>query len=358
MSESIWAGVVGHATVLSRLAQEAAHDSVAAAYLFAGPNGVGKTTVALGFTQRLACTGDAPPCGACELCRRVAHRVPNVVRIVRPELQAGQGVFKAQLHRAERIRELQADTSLRGFENSVRVYVIQSAEALTEVAANGLLKTLEEPPPGVIFILTSEQPAMLLPTVLSRVRRLDFGTVPTPAIAAWLETRHAVEHDLALICAGSAAGRPAKALRLATEPAAREFRAEVLDQIGRLGEVPPVAALRVAERWLGGQTDEPDESAEPREAPIEVALDLLEWWYRDALVVCATQSTEGLINRDRVDAVVAFAQHWGPAALRAGLAALQQARRSLLRNANGPLAVETLWLRLARGGRPAGRGVD
>ncbi|MBI2302765.1 MAG: hypothetical protein HYU66_27990 [Armatimonadetes bacterium] len=355
VSGPLWSQVVGHEPVLRRLEADVAHGRVAQAYLFAGPAGTGKTLVALGLAQRLNCSGASPPCGVCEGCIQAARRAPMVVQVLAPEEQAGNSAYRARLHRVETVRALQADVALRPFRKGYRVYVIRSAEMLREEAANTLLKTLEEPPADTVLVLTAEQPAALLSTVLSRLRRLDFGSVAAPLVEAWLRDAHGVAETTAAVAAAVAAGRPGKALRLATDPAAWARRSEVLDRIARIGETPRAAALAVAALWLGGETEEsgkmPDEGGEP---PIELALDALEWWYRDALMLRAGAGEGAVVNRDRAAAVAEFAQCWEPGELRACVAALQTARRCLLRNANASLVVEVLWRKLARGGRPAG----
>lgn len=343
VSGSIWSTVVGHDGLLERLEREAARGRAAPATLFAGPPGVGKLTVGLGLAQRLHCTGDPAPCGRCAGCLGVARRVPGQVLLLEPEEQGGTAVVKQRVHKIDSIRRLQAEAALRALGDRPRVCLIRSAELMTEPAANCLLKVLEEPPPGLALVLTSEQPAALLPTILSRLRRYDLGEVPAESMARWLVAQHGCDPATAETAAWAAAGRPARALALATDPAARAVRDQAHRLLAALRDRPPVAALAAAQALLGEEADA---------ARLESALDALEGWYRDALVL---QADAGPIRqRDRQEEIARFAAQWQPAELRAGLDALLQARISLRRNGNVALVLEVMWLRLARGGRPAG----
>lgn len=354
MSGAIWSQVVGHETALERLARDAAGGRVADAYLFAGPGGVGKRTVALGFAQRLCCTAETPPCGRCEACRAVARLVPGRIQVVLPQEQAGGGVFKVRFHPIDSLRQMQSEIALRGLEPGRRVYIIDAAEAMREEAANSLLKTLEEPPPEVVMILLSEQPAALLPTVLSRLRRIDFGPVPTAAVAEWLRRAHGVAPGTAQTLAEVAAGRPGRALRLATDPAATAHRERVIADLCGLARAPAAAALPTARAWLGEDTAGGPGAELGGEPTVVLTLDVIEWWYRDALVSRCGGDGATLVNSDRLAEVQAFGAARSPAELRAGLQALGQARQSLQRNANATLAIEVLWLRLRRGGMTVG----
>jgi len=351
---AIWSSMIGHRELLTRLEREVAGGRCAQGYLFAGPDGVGKVTAALGLAQRLNCRGETPPCGRCEGCRAVALRNPGYVQLLDPELQAGNGAYRVRIHKIDAVRRLQADVGLRAIGEQHRVWIVRTAEAMTEPAANSLLKTLEEPPAGVVIVLTAEQPAGLLDTIRSRLRRIEFGPVSTAAIAGWLVGTHGQEQARAALLAPLAAGRPGKALALATDAGTEALRHEVLAGAQDLVHRPAAAALRVAERLLG--TTGADDAPAPDRVPL--ALDLLEWWYRDALVYGTGGAAAGLVNQDRESELIRFAGRRTVVELRDGLAALHQTRLCLQRNANPALALEVLCLRLAMGRPPRRTGAD
>jgi len=351
---AIWSAMIGHRELLARLEREVAGERCAQGYLFAGPDGVGKVTAAMGLAQRLNCRAAQPPCGQCEGCRAVALRNPGYVQLLDPEMQAGSGAYRVRIHKIDALRRMQADVGLRAIGDQVRVWIVRTAEAMTEPAANSLLKTLEEPPAGVVIVLTAEQPAGLLDTIRSRLRRLEFGPVATADIAEWLVREHDQSPDRAAVLAPLAAGRPGKALALATDPGTEALRSEVLAAASELVSLPSAAALKVAEQLLGAGGS--DETAAAERVPL--ALDLLEWWYRDALVYGTGGAAAGLVNQDRETELVRFAARRTATELRDGLAALHQTRLCLQRNANPALALEVLCFRLAMGGPPRRAGAD
>ena len=349
MSGAIWDQVIGQDGPIAALRRGLAGDRGASGYLFRGPDQIGKTTVALGLAQALNCTGPQPPCGQCRPCRDIAAGNHPDVRVVEPERMGGSGPFRPKIHKIDTVRSLLHEASLRGGAEGWRVIVLVSADALREDAANTLLKTLEEPPARMVFVLTTEQPAMLLPTITSRLRRLDLGLVPTASVVDWLTNVHSVPAAQAQVDAALAAGRPGRALALSGDPTIQAFRTELLGRAARLGSEPTTAALLSA-AWLAGGDEEG--SAGDR---VAWGLELLEWWYRDALVLAAGGESGLLVHRDFERELLSFTQRYGAVACRGVLGALAEARLALGRNGNASLVLEVLWLRMARGQRVLGR---
>lgn len=173
------------------------------AYLFAGPEGVGKYHLAVRFAQGLACPqAIETPC-ACPSCRQIAAGTHPDVHLLLP---AGDTV---KLEEAKRLR---AWGQLQPLVIPWVINIIDQADRLTPEAGAALLKLLEEPPPQVINILVTSRPQFLLPTILSRCQRLSFQSVPTDLIEQWLQEKGCTEAEAV---ARIAAGRPAEALRWA-----------------------------------------------------------------------------------------------------------------------------------------------
>jgi len=183
------------------------------AYLFSGPRGVGKTTTARLLAMALNCELDDPasrPCGRCESCRSIrGGRHPDVT-----ELDA------ASNNSVDDVRELRERVRLASMRGGTRVWILDEAHMLSTAAANALLKTLEEPPPGLVFVLATTEPERLPATVLSRCQHFRFRRLSVPEIAG----------KLAGLC----------------EAAAIEAEPEALDLIARAAE----GAMRDAESLL------------------------------------------------------------------------------------------------------------
>ena len=175
--------ILGHDRVVERLTSAVRHAKLHHAYLFEGPTGVGKTTVALHIARMANCTG-APlgegPCGSCPTCVQIAAGThPDVIRLAPREDRASQTIA------VEDVREVVRRAGYRRFNSRRRFILVEPAEAL-ELASNALLKTLEEPPEGTVFLLLASNATALLPTIRSRCQRVRFGAVPVDRIEAWL----------------------------------------------------------------------------------------------------------------------------------------------------------------------------
>ena len=179
--------VVGQEHVTRTLLKEIAEDRVAHAYLFAGPRGTGKTTTARLLAKALNCPDRAPtgePCDDCVSCRSVA--AASSLDVI--ELDA------ASHNKVEDIRDLRSGVStVASVGGARRVFILDEAHMLTKAAGNALLKTLEEPPEGVHFVLATTEPYRLLDTIRSRSQRFDFHLVPADRLVKHLEEVSAAE---------------------------------------------------------------------------------------------------------------------------------------------------------------------
>ena len=169
--------VVGQDAITRTLRNALASGRIAHAYLFAGPRGIGKTTTARLLARALLCPErkGADPCGACPACRDAAASV-DVVEI---DGASNRGI--------EEIRTLRENVKYAPARGRFKVYIIDEVHQLTEAAFNALLKTLEEPPAHVVFVLATTDPRDIPPTVLSRVQRFDFRPIPPDLLSATLE---------------------------------------------------------------------------------------------------------------------------------------------------------------------------
>ena len=232
MPGSLALGVIGHRATIATLEQEVAAPSHA--YLFAGPPSVGKATVALAFAAALVSTSD-------ESRQRVMrHSHPDVV-VIGPEGRSSLGVDQA--------RQAIGAASLRPAESDRKVFIFDDASLMTEAAANALLKTLEEPPGGVVFISVVSSEDDLPPTVASRCRLVRFGRVPESELVTVLVGR-GIDEEQAVITARITGGSPGLALDLVTDPEVRHFRRRWLEVPGRVTSAPG-DGFRLADEMIG-----------------------------------------------------------------------------------------------------------
>lgn len=206
-------GLIGHRRVLDLLEEEAA--SAAHAYMFVGPEGVGKAMIALRFAAVILCDRSGRHDGPCSVCDRVASGNHPDVTVVVPDGRASIGVEQARtaVHAA----------SMTPVEGERKIILIDEASILTESAANALLKTIEEPSPSTVFILVAESEDDLPPTIASRCRTVHFGRVRMEELIEGLELA-GVAAEQAQRVAVISGGRPGLALQLATEKEVVEFR--------------------------------------------------------------------------------------------------------------------------------------
>jgi len=225
--------ILGHRHIVRLLARAASHQALPPSLIFAGPEGVGKRLAAISLAQALNCETPvalrAPgvegaegredaidACGTCTACRRIARGVHSDVLLLEPD---DTGAIKV-----DPVRDMVERTQYRPFEGRRRVVIIDPADALLESAQQALLKTLEEPPPGSVFVLITSRPDALLATVRSRCPRLRFQPlVPADAVKVRQEEEDEESSD-----ARAAAQQALEALAGAKDPRRRLEVAKLL----------------------------------------------------------------------------------------------------------------------------------
>lgn len=164
--------VVGQKHVVMTLQNAIKNNKLAHAYLFCGPRGTGKTSVAKLLAKTINCTSENKPCGHCANCIDIQESThPDVVEL---DAATNNGV--------DEVRELIEKVKYAPMQGKYKVYIIDEVHMMTPSAFNALLKTLEEPPEYCVFILATTEPHKVLPTIVSRCQRFDFNKVPVPVI--------------------------------------------------------------------------------------------------------------------------------------------------------------------------------
>ncbi len=336
-----FAGVVGHGRVVQRLARAVRREAPHHAYLFHGPQGVGRRRVALGLGMALNCEdaavrGEGGACGACASCRRIAAGIDQDVWNLAPE-PAKEGGSGPRAIRIDAVRELQGRLAYRANEGRWRVVILDDVEKMTVQACNALLKTLEEPPDHTVVVLITGRPGQMLSTIRSRCLQIGFGRLELAEVEAHLVGAEGLEPGEARLRAAASGGSIGAALALSPEDVERDR--ELLARLFAASRGTDAERLELAteiehlEREAGGE-----------HSPIRRLLLGMGEVLRDAV---ARDAGAGGARRPDCSAVAkALISGYDAEALLAGQQAVARARDRLDRNMRPRLVLESLLLEI------------
>ena len=320
----------GNTPLVEQLRRSAASGRSSHAYLFLGGAGAGKRLIANTFAKALQCEGEKRPCDSCKSCHAFNHgNHPDVVYF--------QPLKNGKTYTIEDVREQLLETvDLKPFQYEKKIYIIEKADTLNIQSQNALLKTLEEPPAHVVFLLLAERAETFLPTILSRVVVMKIRPLSAETIADYLmQAGHLAEESH--ILSAYAQGRIGQALELVEDEGFREMRQDILGKLEALPSMSEGDAYLLAKDLEGYKND-------------LRFLDIMELWYRDLLTAKSLREEGYLIQRDKKDAIFRAAKE--PAALLAKkAAAVRTARMRLAQNANFRLTMEVMLMDLKETGK-------
>lgn len=345
--------VIGHERAVAMLRRSISKGRLSHAYLFTGPQGTGKRTLAVAFAMALNCQSGDPsaetspdvPCGLCSTCQRILHAShPDVVEVsletqAATLAQAGGSKSKAAAPkelRIDTIREMQANVGLRPYIGRWKVYIIGDADRLNEEAANCMLKTLEEPPQHTILVLLASNEAAVLPTISSRCIQVPLRSLSRARVKSSLQELWGIEDaEKAELLAALSGGRLGYAVSLAGDGSALETRRASLQELALLSKAHVTDRMEAAARYAKQFTD--------ARAALYAMLDTWEAWWRDVLVVGAN-AQELAANVDQRGAATSSAGRNSPTRAAAAIALIADTRQQLMDNVNPRLALEALAL--------------
>jgi len=366
-----WQSILDQERVVTALRRALSSERVAHAYLFHGPDGVGKRAVALEMARALQCTEQAEEaCGECRACQKTRRMVHPDVHVLfpypkgtdeddvaaridrlgespyaavdyvrRPSLSDPTETSNKQvMYHIERVQEdLLRPMSFRPAEGQYKVAVLTDVEHMNETAANAFLKLLEEPPPQTIFLLTTSRPEQLLPTIISRCQRLRFDPLLPESIEEALVEREGMAADTASMLARMADGSYSRALDLSENEDLMASRELVLDYF-RAAYTQKVSSL----------TDCIDELSSRGRERVKNMLRLMLRWVRDLMLYRTMGDEAPLVNVDQADAVARFCDNLPDADLEGMVTLVEEALHLTERNVRLSLILTALAQSLAR----------
>lgn len=313
--------IKGHATTIEFLKSALSSGRLGHAYLFIGPESIGKAMTARTLAKTANCQkGKTDSCDECPSCMKIDKSIHPDVNWLLPE-------GKGNVIKIEKIRWLRANISLKPYEGRVKFYIIDKAHHMNAEAANCLLKTLEEPPQDSVLILISQKLEKIFFTVRSRCQIVRFKAMDSEGLAKILKDEYKVSADLSRFLAHYSSGRIGKALTLENEGILK-WKNEVIDNFVEEG-------IRLDEDEFFFGSD--------KEKILEM-LNILAVWYRDILILKSAKTDNLLINTDRIQDLNLEAARFSQEQLMDMLDEIKETNVLIEQNVNPKLALGTLLL--------------
>ncbi|MEA1958611.1 MAG: DNA polymerase III subunit delta' [Chloroflexota bacterium] len=323
--------VITHKATIELLDNSIKNGRLPHAQLFVGPQQVGKMTLSINLVQALNCESDDSPCGTCGTCRRIAEGKHPDVQII--------GINSKTEISIDQIRDMERCAALKSFEGKSRVFIIDEAERLSQEAANCLLKTLEEPPPLVHIILLAVNERAVLPTILSRCRKLKLDPLSISTVERALIERFGIDPEKAHMLARLSSGRLGWAVEAARNDAVLNDRATQLEAIPRIASAGRVERLEYS-------TQLANLFSKNRSELWGIMSIWISWW-RDLLLIKG-QCQDIVTNIDRKTALESEAMHYDMKGIKGFIDKLMRSITELEWNANPRLIFDVLMLSMPK----------
>ncbi len=324
--------IVGQSLIKEQLQGAIRSGKIGHAYIICGENRSGKEFIAKTFAQALLCENptDDPEkgleaCGECHSCRQaramshpdiiyVTHEKPNTIGV--DDVRQGIG----------------ETVQIKPYSSSHKIYIIEEAEKLSPQAQNALLRTLEEPPEYVVFLLLTTGTGTLLPTIISRCNVLQMRPVQDDEMRHYLISTLHVPESRAEICIAFARGNVGRAKALASSEDFDKIRTGALSLLKNIREMDTAEVMEALKQIREYGFD------------INDYLDIMAVWYRDILLFKATHDMNHLIFRDEITNIKKAAQYSDYEGIEEVIRALEVAKNRLRSSADYEMTMELLLL--------------
>ncbi len=371
MKSSIWENLYGHEEIKSFLKEVIEKGNFSHSYLFSGPQGVGKHTAAIFFSAALNCQFKG--CGVCPSCVKALNGNHPDILSIKPE---GNFII------IDQIREIQHEALLKPFEGKIKAYIIDESESLTLQAANALLKSLEEPPPNLIYILIASQPESLPETIISRCQIIKFKSIPQAQISQILRRKYNLSSGEIELYTRLSQGILGKAIELVQRDGLSDLRRKIFRSIKVIPQADTLKLLDLAEEfYLEGkkffrelkerQGEEKTfleglaissshlshirrvlerkhqrEISKEEHKRVGEVLSFLLLFFRDAFLTAESDGEDLIINIDQKREIRDFSSSFSLDSIKKCWEIVEETKRAVRANANFRLAYEVMFFKL------------
>lgn len=317
--------IIGHDRIIKHLQVAISADKISHAYIFHGEEGMGKKTLALAFAKTLQCIERKYyPCNICKSCKQSdSNNHPDILWITHEKASIGVDDIRAQVN---------ADIQVKPYQGPYKIYIIDDADKMTENAQNALLKTIEEPPEYAIILLLACSTQSLLPTILSRCVVLDLKPIDKQLVKEYLMGKLQIPDYVAEIAADFSGGNVGKAIRYASSDDFESKKEDIFHILRYIEE------MELHEIIAGIKTISENKSS------INDYIDLMMLWFRDVLMLKATNDPNLLLFKDEFQIIKKQAKIRGYDQIENIIKSMEEAKAKLKANVNLDITIELMLL--------------
>ena len=317
--------IIGQDTAVKILQAMISGDQLSGAYLFSGPEGVGKRSLSIEFAKAVNCEKKGlDACEECSSCNKINSLNHPDVSIIQKEKESN-------FMKIDKIRDIIYQASMKPYEARKKIFIINNADDMNEESQNALLKILEEPRENQIFILTTSVVSGILPTVISRCKAVKFNLLSQAQIKKLLVEQRGFEENEAVLFSHMALGSPGRAIAFKDNDNIRE-RDKMLND------------FFFKKRALFRE----EVCDEKKYSDIEESLEMLLSWYRDLLVSKFTDDKSIFLNSDKADEIFSYSSGFSAEKIERDMSSVMKTINYVRRNVNPKMALFNMALELER----------
>lgn len=319
--------IAGQKEIIESLKTQLENNKIGHAYIFSGPQGIGKRFVAKIFSAALLCNEPDKDgcCGKCQACRLFMNNSNPDYYVIEPD---GTSIG------VDDIRKMQQHIVIRPLYSDRKVYVITEAEKMTVQAQNCLLKTFEEPPGYAVIILTASNYEGLLETIRSRGVRYTFKKNSNLEVMEFLKKSNKLKNGMTDFVVSYSEGIIGRALELLESEDFNSIREETIGILSRLNDKKLGDVFKIYDFF------------EENKDSVDTIFGIMTSFYRDLLVASVSGNENILINSDKKDIILKYAARFSADKLMESIRILEDTHRMLKQNANYQLAIEVMLMKL------------